>query len=64
MWTKGYSIFVFHSGSVYNASGIAIDEDINNFFETEDQAWKMLQSLSGLSRDLVFTILPVMKFVQ
>lgn len=65
MWTKGYSIFVFaYGGSVYNASGVAIDEDIDNFFANESQAWETIRSLHGLNEKLVFTVLPVMKFVQ
>lgn len=64
MWKKGYSIFIFAFGeSVYNASGLAIDEDIENFFYTESEAWEVLHSLNGLNERLVFTILPCMKFV-
>jgi hypothetical protein len=63
--TKGFSIFVFaYGGSVYNATGAGIiDEDIINFFVTEDDAWKTLSSLHGLNPDLLYTVLPVAKFV-
>ena len=65
MWIKGFSIFCFaFGGTVYNASAIAIDEDINNFFETESEAWEVLQSLNGLNEKLVFTVFPAMKFVK
>jgi hypothetical protein len=65
MWQKGYSIFCFaYGGTVYNASGVAIDEEINNFFETESEAWQTLQSLNGLNERLVFTVFPAMEFVK
>ena len=66
MWEKGYSIFVFaYGGNIYNASGLVIDQDINNFFEQESDAWFTLgRTLNGLSPELSFTVLPVMKFVK
>ena len=65
MWKTGYSIFCFaFGGTIYNASDIAIDRDVDNFFDDESQAWEVLHSLNGLNEKLVFTILPCMRFVK
>ena len=63
MWKNGYSIFFFSFGAIYNASGVAIDEEIVNFFDTESQAWEVLHSLHGLNDKVTYTVLSCMKFV-
>lgn len=63
MWQTGYAIFFFsYDGTVYNASGIAISESIENLFYTEDEGWRVLKSLHGLNEKLVFTVMPIMFF--
>lgn len=62
MWKKGYSIFAFTFGSVYNAN-FAMDK-VKNFFDTETEGWEVLGSLTNLSQNVSYTVLPVMTFTS